>query len=58
MVDIAMCTNDQCPLKDVCYRQIAKPSALRQSYALFNYKVDCDGHIKCDDFIDSEKCTK
>lgn len=34
MVDITMCVNSQCPIREFCYRYRAKPSE-RQSYSVF-----------------------
>jgi hypothetical protein len=48
MADITMCENKSCPLKDICYRQLAKPS-MRQSYSNFVYKIKSDG-VSCDYF--------
>jgi hypothetical protein len=39
MPDISLCVNDDCPLKDTCYRRQAEPSQL-QSYSDFKY--DCN----------------
>lgn len=32
--DIAMCSGQECPKKDTCFRYLAKPSEFRQSYFL------------------------
>jgi len=32
MPDISMCSGQDCPLKETCYRFTAKPNELRQSY--------------------------
>ena len=32
MPDITMCMGEGCPIKNHCYRHIAKPSEFRQSY--------------------------
>ena len=53
MVDIAMCLNKTCEIKDRCYRYRAKPNDFRQSYGCFKPKrisgvVVCDNHIKFD----------
>ena len=40
-MDIAMCENDKCDLKDECLRFIGIPSEYRQSY-LANPKEDCE----------------
>lgn len=41
MPDISMCKNNECPLKETCYRFKATPSC-HQAYADFNYKDGCD----------------
>ena len=43
MPDIAMCSNDDCPLADKCYRHEAEPSDW-QSYANFEGGQDCQGY--------------
>jgi len=48
MPDITMCKNDQCPLKDKCYRFTAKPS-MRQSY-IENPSRYVHGKFECDLF--------
>ncbi len=45
MPDISMCKNFQCPLKDNCYRYVAKPS-FHQTYTYFEYKDGCDYHLE------------
>lgn len=45
MPDITMCLNQDCPLRDRCYRAQAEPSYW-QSYARFEH----DGNI-CNEFI-------
>ena len=35
MVDISMCGNKECKLKDTCYRYLAKPDEYAQTYGLF-----------------------
>ena len=48
MADIAMCTNSNCPSRDSCYRFIATPNALRQSYSDYTPVGDrCSIYIKC-----------
>lgn len=44
MPDIAMCINEDCPIKSRCYRYTATPST-PQSFSLFHW----DG-IGCDHF--------
>ena len=46
MVDISMCRNEKCPLKDKCYRFLAKPDPRWQSYL----SPPIDGE-KCEHFI-------
>ena len=41
MPDICMCFEPICPLKDRCYRALAKPSCY-QSYSNFIYENGCD----------------
>jgi hypothetical protein len=41
MPDISMCKNEDCPVKNNCYRFLAKPSFL-QSYGLFIYNNGCE----------------
>lgn len=48
MPDIAMCQNNDCPLREGCYRFTAKP-AKWQWYNDFKPKND-----KCDHFIDNK----
>lgn len=50
MPDISMCKNDNCPLKEKCYRYTAEPSPYRQSYGLFPQPKDG----KCEYFWDNE----
>jgi len=51
MPDIAMCKNEACPSKLMCYRFTATPSDFRQSFAEFKH----DG-LKCDAFWFNEQC--
>lgn len=37
MVDITMCTSENCPMKFSCYRANADPDSQWQSYANFEY---------------------
>lgn len=48
MPDISMCTGKECPIKNTCYRYIARPSEYRQSYFMSPpYKPDgsCESHV-------------
>lgn len=48
MPDITMCSGDNCPLKEKCYRYTANPNDLRQSYFMESpYKND-----GCEHFLD------
>lgn len=53
MPDITMCLNDDCPLKDKCYRHTAIPKEYWQSYANFEYVVK-DGEVICEDYYERE----
>lgn len=52
MPDITMCKNEQCIIKNDCYRYTAKPDRI-QSYAMF---IPVGG--KCDYFWENEKTYK
>lgn len=54
MVDIAMCNNNLCTLKETCYRFKAIANEFRQSYGIF--KQDKEG--KCDYYWKIEKNEK
>jgi hypothetical protein len=41
MVDIALCLNETCEIKETCYRSKATPSEYMQTYA--NFKLNEDG---------------
>ena len=47
MADIAMCLNHDCPSKKKCYRYMAIPNAIAQSYGVFWVE---QGKRKCNDF--------
>jgi len=40
--DITMCSGQECPKKDTCFRYLAKPSEYRQSY-FFDTPIKEDG---------------
>jgi hypothetical protein len=54
MPDIAMCLNNKCPKRTTCYRFMAEPNDIRQSYA--DFKPNEDG--KCDYYweYDCQEC--
>lgn len=52
MVDISLCANSVCPLRQKCYRFRAIPSEVWQAYSMFKpYKLP-DGTFDCDYFWD------
>ena len=51
MPDITMCENSSCPLKQGCFRYMAKPSEYRQSYSNFEYTIE-DGVVECGYFME------
>lgn len=53
MVDISMCGNKSCCKKNECYRFMAVPDNLRQTYS--DYKVRISGKPAQDCFIQVEK---
>ena len=49
MPDISMCSGQNCPLKETCYRYKATPSKFRQSYFMnppFKEDGTCEHHMK------------
>ena len=52
MADITMCTDNECPMKETCYRYVAPVSKYRQAYFLESPKrkkltgYDCDYYWK------------
>lgn len=50
MADITMCNNDDCTLKELCYRYTATPTKEWQSYSTFNSTNDrmCEHFVKND----------
>jgi len=44
-MDISMCTNKKCPLKDTCLRFKAIPSFL-QAYSDFKFDSGCDYYLE------------
>jgi len=51
MADITMCTNEDCPLAEKCYRQQAVASEY-QYWAPFEYIIISDhtGEVECEHF--------
>ena len=53
MADITMCKNWDCPMQDNCWRLLAPPNLMRQSYCDFKFD-DADfesGGVGCDSYI-------
>ena len=48
IADITMCTSENCPYKDKCYRTQAKPNSF-QSWSNFEYT--CNENSGFEDFI-------
>ena len=53
MPDIALCTNELCPLRNECYRALAKPSEYLQSYSRFEFGITKHMIPTCEYFIKS-----
>jgi hypothetical protein len=52
MSDITMCTNTQCPLKELCKRFNSKPNEFWQSYLHFDYRIpEGTGVPICDHYL-------
>ena len=51
MPDITMCTGDDCPMKNTCYRYLATPSEYWQSYfACVPYaNSECEHYWECEE---------
>ena len=49
MADITMCKNENCPVKDTCFRYLATPSQY-QAYYVFdeNSNEPCDSYWECE----------
>ena len=50
MVDITLCTNNECPIRNSCYRYVALPTPERQSYSNFKPYTTLAG-LTCDSYI-------
>ena len=53
MPDISMCDNKTCPLRNTCYRFIAKADPWRQAYGEFKWKSEEEGNVTCEHYWDS-----
>lgn len=50
-----MCNNDECPLKENCYRYKATPNAYYQAYQTFQPDLTYQTDPQCDYFIKSKE---
>ena len=44
MPDISMCSSEQCPIKNKCYRYMAEPNEHWQSYSNFYTEIEPCSH--------------
>lgn len=51
--DMTLCSSLHCPVKGDCFRAIAKPNPVRQSY--YNFEYTCHEDNGFTDFIKNEK---
>jgi hypothetical protein len=51
MPDITMCTNQDCPLQDTCWRLNCPPARENQAYQRFEGSEDENENFLCDFFI-------
>ena len=58
MADITKCTNEDCPIKEDCFRWIAKPKEHRQSFQKFSFKIDKNKKANCDNHLIVHNSTK
>ena len=50
MPDISMCPGIDCPMSELCYRHVAKPTPLRQAWSDYHRQLK-DGDTHCNDFL-------
>ena len=51
MPDFSICRNTECPIQDSCYRYLAEPDELAQSFTVFIPVIDEHGNfVDCDWF--------
>lgn len=58
MPDISMCENQECPLKEKCYRYTAKPSPVLQAYGYFKPDEEGKCYYYWDNEIDNDESEK
>jgi hypothetical protein len=55
MPDISMCANEECTLRETCYRFVATPNPFRQSYSDYKpsklYVPGVGNSDTCDNYI-------
>jgi hypothetical protein len=56
MVDITICIQEACGLKDSCYRYLAKPDPLHQSMWSFQPNYQMTDGWTCDGYMPAEGC--
>lgn len=56
MVDITLCANKKCPIRENCYRFKATPNEYRQSYADYDFAKDgkCEYFVKINNFAENK----
>lgn len=52
MPDITMCKGDYCPIKENCYRFMAKPDAYQSYFQDLPYYIDEKNIPKCEYFVE------
>lgn len=52
MPDISKCANEDCPLKNTCYRYTSKPNELWQSYNNYSYNKEAN---ECKDYWETKE---
>lgn len=53
MADISMCINEECPLKENCYRYTAPAAEFWQAYGDFEYFINDKKQVVCDHYWDN-----
>lgn len=54
MPDITMCSNNDCPLSESCYRFKCTPNEYWQSYSKFT-PTEVDDTVECEYYIELDK---
>ena len=45
MADISKCKGENCPIRETCYRYIAKSNPYAQAWSIFEYKDGCNDYL-------------